>query len=90
MRLCTPNLDLANFNLISKTDLFKCFHIVFQISFQISFQIYTTKNIAIFLDVRSELLPSIVYRLVFSLTDSKMGYVHVFAGSQVCRSVSNL
>ena len=41
-------------------------------------------------DERSELLLSIVNRLVFSLTDSKMGSVHVFAGSQVCRPVSNL
>ena len=42
------------------------------------------------LGVRLELLLSIVYRLVFSLTDSKMGYVHVFAGSQVRRPVSYL
>ena len=66
-----------------------CFHIVFQISFQILFQILQDKKCNI-LSVRSELLPSIVYRLVFSLTDSDMGYVHVFAGSQVRRPVSYL
>ena len=64
----------ANFNLISKADLFKCFHILFQISFQkFCSKFYRTKNIAIILSVRSERLPSIVYRLKFSLTDSKMG-----------------
>ena len=65
-----------------------CFHIVLQISFQISFQILQGINYRTVLGVRSELLPSIVYRLVFSLTDSKMGYVHAFAGSQVRRPVS--
>ena len=43
---------------------------------------------AIFCGVRSEFWLSIVYRLVFSHTDSKMGYVHVFAGSQVRRPIS--
>ena len=37
--------------------------------------------------VRSELLLNIVYGLVFFLTGSKKGYVHVFAGSQVRRPV---
>ena len=78
--------SFGNFNLISKTDLFMCFHIVFQILFQI-LQDIKYRNI---LSVRTKLLPSIVYRLVFSLVDSKMGYVHVFAGSQVRRPVSYL
>ena len=66
-------------------------YIVFQIPFQISFKILLDKkNTSQCLGVRSELLLSIVYRLVFSLTDSKMGYVHVFAGSQVRRPVSYL
>ena len=56
-----------------------CFHIVFQIPFQIFIQILQDKIYRNILSVRSELLPSIVYRLVFSLTDSKIGYVHVFA-----------
>ena len=73
----------AYVNLISKTDLFMCFHIVFQISMQILFQILQDKKYRNILSARSELLPSIVYRLIFSLTDSKIGYVHVFAGSQV-------
>ena len=71
----------SNFNLISKTDLFMCFHIEFQISFQILFQILQDKKYRNILSVQSELLPRIVYRLVFSLTDSKMGYVHAFACS---------
>ena len=45
---CAHLIWEANFSLISKTDLFTWFHIVFQISFQISFQIYTTTNIAMF------------------------------------------
>ena len=61
-----------------------------KVSFQISFQIIQDENYRNVLRVRSELLPCIVYRLVFSLTDSKMGYVHVFAGSQVRRPVSFL
>ena len=40
--------------------------------------------------VYGQTLLSIVYRLIFSLTDSKMAYVHVFAGSQVGRHVSYL
>ena len=85
--MCTP-VWKANFNLISKTDLFMSFHIMFQISFQISFKILQDKKFRNVFGVRSELLLSIVYRLVFSLTDSKMGYVHVFAVSQVRRPVS--
>ena len=39
----------ANFNLIGKTDLFMCFHIVFQISFQILFQkFYRAKKLQYF------------------------------------------
>ena len=66
------------------------FHMVFQISFQISFQILQDKKYRNVLGVRSERLLTIVYRHVFSLTDSKMGYVHVLAGSQVRRPVSYL
>ena len=67
-----------------------CFHIVFQISFDILFQILQDKKYRNILNVRSEPLLSIVYRLVFSLTNSKMGYLHVFASSQVRRPVSYL
>ena len=65
-----------------------CFHIVFQISYSVSNS--SGQKYRNGLGVRSELLPSFVYRLEFSLTDSKMGYVHVFAGSQVRKPVSYL
>ena len=66
------------------------FHIVFQITFQISFQILQNKKYCNVSGVRSELLLNIVYGLVFFLTDSEMGYVHVFAGLQVRRPGSYL
>ena len=81
---CAHLIWKVNLNLISKTDLFMSFHIVFQISFQI----LQDKKYGNLLGVRSKLLLSIVYRLVFSLTDSKIGYVHAFAGSQVPRPIS--
>ena len=88
---CAHLIWKANFNLISKTDLFMSFHIVFQITFQISFQILHGKKYGNLLGVQSKLLLSFVYRLVFSLTtDSNIGYVHVFAGSQVRRPISYL
>ena len=66
------------------------FHIVFQITFQISFQILQDKKYCNVSGVRSELLLNIVYGLIFFLTDDEMGYVHVFAGSQVRRPVAYL
>ena len=83
--MCTPHLE-SKF----QSDKFMSFHIVFQISFQISFQILQDKKYGNLLCVRSKLLLSIVYRLVFSLTDSNIGYVHVFAGPQVRRPISYL
>ena len=87
---CARLLQQANFNLISKTNLFMPVLKVFQISFKISFQILQDKKYGNLLGVRSKLLLSIVYRLIFSLTDSNIGYVHVFAGSQVRRPISYL
>ena len=87
---CADLIWKANFNLIGKTGLFMSFHIVFQITFQISFQILQDKKYCNVSDVLSELLLNIVYGLVFFLTDSEMGYVHVFAGSQVRRRISYL
>ena len=46
----------ANFNLINRTDLFICLHIMFQISFQ---NFKGQKSYCKFLGVRSELLLSI-------------------------------
>ena len=86
---CAHLIWKAHFNLISKTDLVIFLYI--NLNFIPNFIPNSTgqkyRNV---LDVRSERLLSIVYRLVFSLSDSKMGYVHVFAGSQVCRPVSYL
>ena len=53
---CANLISKANFNLINRTDLFICLHIMFQISFQnFKGRISYRK----FLGVRSELLPSI-------------------------------
>ena len=54
---CTNLISKANFNLINKTDLFICLHIMFRISFQIS---KGQKSYRKFLGVRSELLLSIL------------------------------
>ena len=54
---CANLISEANFNLIDRTDLFICLHIMFQISFQNS---KGQKSYRKFLDVRSELLLSIV------------------------------
>ena len=54
---CANFISKADFNLIDKTDLFICLHIMFQISFQNS---KGRKSYRKFLGVRSELLLSIV------------------------------
>ena len=54
---CANLISKANFNLINKTDLFTCLHIMFRISFQIS---KGQKSYRKFLGVRSELLLSIL------------------------------
>ena len=53
---CANIVSKANFNLISRTDLFICLHIMFQISLQNS---KGQKSYCKFLGVRSELLLSI-------------------------------
>ena len=53
---CANLVSKANFNLINKTDLFICLHIMFQISFQNS---KGQKSYCKCLGVRSELLLSI-------------------------------
>ena len=53
---CANLISKANFNLINRTDLFICLHILFQISFQNS---KGQKSYLKFLGVRSELLLSI-------------------------------
>ena len=59
---CANLISKANFNLINRTDLFICLHIMFQISFQNS---KGQKSYRKFLGVRSELLLSI-YRGIFN------------------------
>ena len=54
---CANLISIANSNLISRTDLFMCWHIMFQISFQNS---KGQKSYRKFLGVRSELLLSIL------------------------------
>ena len=53
---CANLVSKAKFNLINRTDLFICLHIMFQISFQNS---KGQKSYCKFLGVRSELLLSI-------------------------------
>ena len=53
---CANLVSKANFNLINRTDLFICLHIMFQISFHNS---KGQKSYCKFLGVRSELLLSI-------------------------------
>ena len=57
---CANLVSKANFNLINRTDLFICLHIMFQISFQ---DFKGQKSYCKFLSVRSELLLSILVRL---------------------------
>ena len=52
---CTNLIGKENFNLINRTDLFNCLHIMFQISFQNS---KGQKGYRMGLGVRSELLLS--------------------------------
>ena len=54
---CANLVSKANFNLINRTDLFICLHIMFQISFHNS---KGQKSYCKFLGVRSELLLSIL------------------------------
>ena len=54
---CANLISKANFNLIERTDLFICLHIMFQISFQNS---KGQKSYRKFLGFRSELLLSIL------------------------------
>ena len=76
---CAHLIWKANFNLISKTDVFMFFRIYSVPNFIPNSILNSTgQNISQCLAVRSELLLSIVYRLIFSLTGSKMGYVHLF------------
>ena len=53
---CANLISKANFNLIDRTDVLICLHIIFQISFQTSIG---KKRYPKFLGVRSELLLSI-------------------------------
>ena len=55
---CTNLISKANFNLINRTDLLICLHIMFEISFQNS---KGQKSYRKFLGVRSELLLSICF-----------------------------
>ena len=64
---CANLNSKANFNLINRTDLFICLHIMFQISFQNS---KGQKSYRTFLGVRSELLLSI-YRLCLMYSSKK-------------------
>ena len=63
---CANLVSKANFNLINRTDLFICLHIMFQISFQTS---KGQKSCCKFLGVRSELLLSIVSKFSHSLIE---------------------
>ena len=60
---CANLISKANFNLINRTDLFICLHIMFQISFQNS---KGQKCYRKFWGVWSELLPSIYDRRIKS------------------------
>ena len=87
--MCTPHLE-------SKFQSDKQNWFVYVFSYSVSnyisnfIQILQDKKYCNFSGVRSDLLLNIVYGLVFFLTDSEMGYVHVFAGSQVRRPVTYL
>ena len=60
---CAKLILKANFNLINRTDLFISLHIIFQISFKNS---KGQKSYRKFLGVRSELLLSILTKLLIS------------------------
>ena len=74
---CANLIWKANFNLINRTDLFICLHIMFQISFQNS---KGQKSYCKFLGVRSELLLSI-YALVSKYGDCIRFRSHWYLGS---------
>ena len=61
---CANLISKANFNLINRTDLFICLHILFRISFQ---NCKGQKSHLKFLGVRSELLLSIPLFVVVKL-----------------------
>ena len=61
---CANLVSKVNFNLINRTDLFICLHIIFQISFQNSKE---QKSYCKFLGVRSDLLLSIVIVFVWQI-----------------------
>ena len=67
---CANFISKANFNLIKRTDLFICLHIMFPISFQNS---KGQKIYRKFLGVRSELLLSILQVLKIVLETMIMG-----------------
>ena len=87
--MCTPHLE-SKFQSDKQTDLFMSFHICVPNFIPNLIPNSTGQKYDNLLGVRSKLLFSIVYRLVFSLTNSNIGYVHVFAGSQVRRPISYL
>ena len=60
---CANLILKANFNLINRTDLFICLHLIFQISFQNS---KGQKSYHKFLGVRSELLLSIYTNSIYN------------------------
>ena len=61
---CVNVISKANVNLVSRTDLYICLHIMFQISFQNS---KVQKSYCKFLGVRSELLLSIYIVIVLDI-----------------------
>ena len=63
---CANLISKANFNLINRTDLFICLHMMFLISFRNSKGQKSYRN---FLGVRSELLLSIYFRSVIVLKE---------------------
>ena len=66
---CANHILKANFNLINRTDVFICFHKMFQISFQNS---KGQKRFRKFLGIRSELLPSIyIYVKILNSTSDE-------------------
>ena len=90
MRMCTPHLE-SKFQ--SDKQNWFVYVFLYRVSNYISkfhFKFYRTKNIAMF-RVYGQNFCSILYMdsYFFSLI-SEMGYVHVFAGSQVRRPVSYL
>ena len=70
---CANHVSKANFNLINRTDLFICLHIMFQIPFKNS---KGQKSYCKFLGVRSELMLSIYTILMLCLKNlSQLTYI---------------